>query len=1105
MQLQRLTRCVSYACFLAGISLLVLNLCGTPVLGQTTTATIRGTVYDEAGAVIGGASVMATDEKTGLSRSIVSERNGTYLMPKLPVGTYTLTVEKEGFKRLKLTAITLQVDQIAQIDATLTVGEITESIEVASGAPIINTTTPEVGELIDNRRIVELPLNGRQFLQLAQLSAGVTTSPSGGVGGQLAGFNGPRITSNGGREDANYFTLDGVNATDPLYNTLTLSPSVDAIQEFKVEQNLYSAEYGRLAGAQVNIIIKSGSNEFHGSAYEFLRNDVLDARNFFDIEKPPFRQNQYGFSLGGPIIKNRTFFFGNFEGLRIRKGITAAASVPTAAQRRGDLSAFSGTIKDPLTGNPFPGNIIPSDRIDPSSAEILAFLPLPNSSGGARNLITAPSLTNDTDQFLIRIDHRLTEKDSIYGRFSFSNTDEFDPFGTFAQFGAGGLGIIPGFGNRLSSDARNLVVNWTRSFTPTLIGEFKFGYSQVEGGQLHENSGNNFGQRNSIRGTAQTGPLSGFPRYQTGVFTDFGDITVPFRRLTQIYQYGGDVSWSRGNHEIKFGGQGQWAKFDPTVDFFARGQFIYFGTFTGNAFADFLLGLPGFSLAGQGDLTGRWRGGSLAFYYQDNWHVSPRLTLNLGLRWEYFGSPSESRERQANFDPVTRRFILASEGSRVNTSQQLPGAQQFLEQFFPFVTSEEAGLPQSLFERDLNNFSPRFGFAWDVFNNQKTVLRGGYGLFFNQSTRNLLALQLTVPPFFNFARVPSFLSPPAQANVHVTLDVPAGSNAFFFPLQTDYRDGYVQQWNLSLQQSITKDLVVEARYVGTKGTKLYTNDFSYNLAPPGDPATAVQRRPFPQFAASSRISSIANSSYNALQLRATQRLSHGLAFLVNYTFGKSLDTDSLGQSLENGQLGQDPRNRRLEWGRSGFDVKHNFVANFTYDLPLKAEGGWKRVVEGWQLGGILSLQTGRPFHVSVNGDRAGTGDSARQRPDAIGNPNLPSSQRRPDRWFNTDALVLQPVGRVGTLGRNTIDADGFKTLDFSVRKNTFITERVNVQFRAEFFNIFNFVNFGFPNITFQPAGGINAPTGTHNVSPILGHIFSAKDPRIIQFGLKLIF
>jgi Carboxypeptidase regulatory-like domain len=1103
MRLNQSTRHWRESLLIAAMGLIIL-LCDGPARGQTTTATIRGTVYDEAGTVISGATVTAINDTTGLTRFAVSDASGRYLIPKLQVGSYTVAVEKEGFRRLSMTGITLQVDQIAEIDPKLNVGNISDSISITSEAPLVNTTTPAVGEVIDNKRIVDLPLNGRQFLQLATLTSGVTVSPNGGFGGQLAGFNGPRITSNGGREDQNYFSLDGVSTTDPFYGTLTLSPSVDAIQEFKVEQNLYSADAGRLGGAHINIVVKSGSNQLHGSVYEFLRNDILDARNFFDLKKPPFRQNQYGFAVGGPIIKNRTFFFGNFEGLRVRKGITVAGSVPTAAQRMGDLSTMPGTIRDPVTGQPFQGNIIPKERIDPAAAAILAYLALPNSLG-SRNLIAAPSLSNNTDQFLVRIDHKLSDRDSLYGRFSFSNTTLFQPFGPLTQFSATTVGSVPGFGIDLTSNARNLVFNWTRTFTPNLVGEFKFGYNRVGGGQIQENSGNNFGQQYNIGNTAQTGPFSGYPRFQTGIFTDIGDSTSLIRRTTQEYLFGGDVSWTHGHHEIKFGGAGQWFLLDSILDPTSRGQFTFTGLFTGNNFADFLLGLSGTSRGKLGDRITFFRNGDLSFYFQDNWHITPRFTVNLGLRWEYFGSPSEKNDRLANFDPVTKRFILASQDGQVNTAQQVPGSQALLSRFFPFVTSSEAGLPRALYNRDLNDFAPRIGFAWDVFGNQKTVLRSGYGVFYNDATKNLVILQSSVPPFFQSIIVSSVGFTPAQASIHTVLIVPPGATPGLNPRDLNFRDGYVQQWNLTLQQSLTNNLVVEGRYVGSKGTKLYSNDFSFNFAAPGDPSTVTSRLPFPQFAPGTRLSSIASSSFNALQIRVTERFSRGLTFTSNYTYGKSLDDDSLGQSLDSGQLNQDPTNRRLEHGRSAFDVRHNFVANVTYDLPFRADGALKKLVEGWQLSGILLLETGRPFHVNVSGDRAGTGNVATQRPDVIADPNLTSSQQTPDRWFNTDALVLQPRGKVGTLPRSALEADGYTNFDFSVLKDTNITERFKVQFRAEFFNIFNLVNFGYPNNTFVPIGGINAPTGAKNANANLGKIFNALDPRVIQFGIKLLF
>lgn len=1086
--------------------LALLNLSGFTALAQTTTATIRGTVYDQAGAVVSGAKVTATNAMTGLIRSATTEENGTYLLTRLPVGTYSLSFERQGFSKLNLSGITLQIEQIAQIDSTLTAGGVSDTTEIKAEAPIVNTTTPEVGEVIDNNRIVELPLNGRQFLQLAQLSPGITVSPNGGYGQKLAGFNGPRITSNGARESDNYFTLDGINATDPFYNTLTISPSVDAIQEFKVAQNLYSAEHGKLGGAQINIITKSGTNNIHGTAYEFLRNDVFDARNFFDGDKPPFRQNQYGVSLGGPIIKNRTFFFGNFEGLRIHKAITQTGSVPTAAERRGDLRAFPTPVFDPLTGQPFPNNIIPTNRIDPAAKEILNYIPLPNASDPIANLISSPTRTNETDQFMVRLDHQLSAKDSIYVRYAFADVDILDPFGGFATFAGGGNGAVPGFGVFVTGKSRNLVTNWTRIFTSTLIGEFKFGFNHIDGGSIHQNSGNDFGQRNNIAGTSLTGEFSGFPLFRTQIFTDIGDIGQPIRRKEDTFQYSGDMSWSLGKHSLKFGAIGEWLKFDPSTDSFARGQFNFFGTWTANPYADFLLGLAGFSISGQGSPTLHMRSGSAGTYVQDSWQVTPKFTLNLGLRWEYFGLPGDKDRRQANYLRDTNEFVLASKDGQVNTELLYPGALANLKLLRSVVTSEEAGLPAALIKRDLNNFAPRIGFAWNVFG-QKTVVRAGYGVFFNEATLNQVSITaLFTPPFFNVALIPSLALPLPLASIHTTFLLPPASFPFFFPVNPDLRTPYIQQWNLSIQQELTKDFVLEARYVGSKGTKLSSFDYTFNLARPGDPATAQARLPYPDFAPSTgEVTTEADSSYNALQLRATQRLWHGLTYTANYTFAKSIDDDSGVLSFESGGLRQDPYDRRADRGLSNFDVRHNFVANFTYDLPFTSKGRLKQLAEGWQLTGIVFVQSGRPGHVNYSGDRAGTGDTMNQRPDVLRDPNLSGSQRTPDHWFDTDAFALQAPGKLGNSGRSIITADGYRDVDFSIIKLTSLSERFKLQFRAEFFNIFNFANFDYPNLNFVPAGGLTGATGAKNVNPSFGKVFSAKDPRIIQFGLKLLF
>jgi hypothetical protein len=707
---------------------------------------------------------------------------------------------------------------------------------------------------------------------------------------------------------------------------------------------------------------------------------------------------------------------------------------------------------------------------------------------------------------MVRVDHQLSARDSLYARYAYADVDIFDPFGGFNSFTGGSGGAVPGFGVFLTGKSHNLVTNWTRIFTQTLIGEFKFGFNRIQGGTIHENTGNDFGARNQIGGTSLTGEFSGFPIFRTQLFTDIGDVGQPIRRDVDTFQYSGDISWSNGNHNLKFGAIGEWLKFRPSTDTFARGQFNFFGAFTANPYADFLLGLSSFSIGGQGSPTLNIRSGHAATYIQDNWQFRPNLTINLGLRWEYFGLPSDKDLRQANYLRDKNVFVLASKDGQVNTEQQLPGALDNLRLLRDVITSEEAGLPSALFKRDLNNFAPRIGMAWSLFGN-RTVLRTGYGVFFNEATLNQVSTTaLFTPPFFNAALIPGFLLPLPLASIHTTLAGPPGAFPFMFPLNPEIRTPYIQQWNLSIQHELSKDIVVEARYVGTKGTKLASLDYTFNMAQPGDPATAQARLPHPDFAPSTgAVTAEADSSYNALQLRATQRLWRGLSYTANYTFGKSIDDDSGVQALESGGIRQNPYDRRADRGRSNFDVRHNFVANFTYDLPFTSEGRLKKLVEGWQLTSIIFLQSGRPGHVNYSGDRAGTGDTTNQRPDVLRNPNLSSSERTPERWFDTDAFALQPIGTLGNSGRSIIDADGLHTVDFSVIKLTSLSERLRLQFRAEVFNLFNQVNFDFPNLNFVPEGGVTGLTGARNVNPSFGKVFSAKDPRIFQFGVKLLF
>jgi hypothetical protein len=1083
-------------------TLLVIALATTIFPAQTTTGAFLGFVTDAQGAVIGGAKVAAINEATGLTRTVTTNSSGEYVISLLPVGRYTLKFEAEKFKQRAVKGVALELDQRVKIDVALEIGEITEIVtsEDGAGAPLARTETAEAGEVIENKRIVELPLNGRLYLQLAQLTPGVVENARGGFGQQLAGVSGPRITVMGARESDNHFTLDGVGFTDPFYNTASGPLSVDAIQEFNVRSNLYSAESGRLGGAQINIAIKSGANDLHGSAYGFLRNDEFDARNFFDVAKPEFRQSQFGGTIGGAVIKDKLFYFGNYEGLRLAKSLTRAFTVPTPSLRNGQ---FATPIRDPQTGLPFANNLIPDSRISPVAKGLLQFIPLPNQSGAANNLVASPQEINDGDQFTIKTNYRRNANDEGFMRYTFYDVDAYQPYG-FVAFASSPISL-PGFGLFLRQRSQNVAIGETHIFRPTLIGEFKFGFSRTAGGQAQQNSNVDFTSQFNIAGASRDPIDRGIPRITLAPFNAFGDVATPISRRDNDYQFSYNISWFLGNHSLNLGGAYKRVQFNPFIPSNKRGQFTFDGRYTGNVFADFLLGLPGSAQGGAGNTAVYLRGNEYYAYAQDDWKVSRRLTVNLGLRYEYVSPLSEKFNRWATLDIQNRRVIVASEDGRTYPQELwVPGIAAQLAPL-PIVTSEDAGLNRALVNRDTNNFAPRVGLAFDLFGNQRTVIRTGYGVYYNVASYNAVSLMSQNPPFFkriganNPAASATILPPFATiAPLESLLGNPLLGLPGFQPYDIDFTSPYFQQYNFGIQQLLTQNLLVEAQYLGSKGTHLYTNVF-YNLPNPSATTPIAARSPFPNLSNFAQQAGAGSSNYNALVLRAEKRLSYGLMVSGSYTFSKSIDNDSLGNSVVSSNLDQS-NIKALERALSSFDIRQRLIVSFTYDLPFKSGNKTLNALVGnWQAGGIITRQSGQPFTVNFNGDRANTGQ-LNQRPNLIDDPNLSSSARTVERWFNTSAFVVQPVGALGMAGRNILEGPGTNLVDFSLLKNIPISEHQRLQFRSEFFNLFNHANFDFPE---RFCGGTTS--GSPCAATTFGRVTAARDPRILQFALKYLF
>ena len=1042
---------------------------------QTQRASVLGTVTDQNHAVIRGATVSVVNTATHETRATTSDSGGAYAISSLSPGPYILGVQATGFERFPQ-PLELLVNQELRVDITMEVAHV--SAIVADGIILppdyMRKDSAAQGTVIENRQVEGLPLDGRNFYELTLLVPGAAPPAPGSAGSVRGDF---AFTVNGAREDSNNFLLDGVYNVDPKLNTFAVRPPVDAIQEFETATSTYDAAFGRNPGAQVNVVLKSGTNELHGSLYEFHRNAALDARNFFapaSESKPKYIRNQFGFSLGGPIRKDRTFLFADYEGTRSREGITRVTNVPTLAERNGDFSrSLLGIPRNPQTGLPFSGGVMPSFFLHPVGKAIAALYPLPNRSVPFANFVSSPTQRDDNDHFDARLDHVLSENTTLVARYSFGNRRYFEPFAGPT------LTAVPGYGNQVPRRSQNALVGLTHVFSSSFVNDVRFGFNRVASAVNQQNQGT------SISRTIGLPELSGNSR-------DFGlsFITVPGfsplghegnnpqNTVTNTFQIIDTASYVRGRHLFKFGADLRAVQQNGFRDVQSRGM-IQFSPFayTGVALADLLLGLPVVTGGARVDNAQHLRARSYHFFLNDSYRLRPNLTISAGLRYEYNSPPVDAFDRANLYDASTRSLV------RVGTG----------------------GVPRGGYESDKNNFAPRVGLAWTIGDAGKTVLRAGYGIYYDTSPLAPGEALYFNRPYFDFnlffplPGLPLTLSDPFPAFFPFAL--PDSAQA----LQRNLRTPYMQHWNLSVQQQLGRSRVLEVAYVGSKGTKLLTardiNQPQPSRLPPGLPFVP---RPVPQFDEINLIESRANSNYHSLQARLQQRLSAGLALLASYTWSKSIDDASnFFPSAGDPNYPQNSYDFRAERGRSNFDVRHRLSVSYIYDLPfgkgrkyLADGGGWSTLLTGWQTAGIVTAQTGRPFTVALirELDNSGTGFSAlgfgaNDRPNVAGNPRL--AQGTPERWFNTAAFAFPAPGTFGNAGRNVVEGPGYQTVNASLIKNTALTERVNLQLRGEVFNLFNHPNFNLPDNFLG--------------SPTFGQITSARDPRHIQLGVKLLF
>jgi Carboxypeptidase regulatory-like domain len=1078
--------------------LLVLYLSlATPLIGQSIEGRLDGVVRDPQGAVIRGGTVTVRSLARGTIRGATTDDEGRFSLPSLQPGDYQVTAEATGFRRGVIQKVTLEVNQVTSIGLVLEVGQIEDQVEVDVQGELLERDSSALGQVIHPRQIVEMPLNGRNFIQLGLLSSGVTTLPTGGfssISNSITNRNDTGLIINGNREANNSWLVDGSETRNPFAGLTSLQPSIDSIQEFKIQKSNYSAEFG-LGSGIVNIITKSGTNDLHGSAYEFFRNDVLDARNTFDGPQPtPLRQNQWGFSLGGPIVHDRTYFFGSYESLREHRSFTIRSRFPDRRQLTGDFSSVTAPIFDPMTGSlllctltntncptQFAGNIIPPGRVNPIAKNLAAYWPAPNIlNDPAINHQTVGAGIDDSDQFIVRGDHQLSSTDSLFARFSYSNLRNQLP------------GAAPFLGQIFPQKTGNFASGYTHIFRPTLINEFRFSINHMRFSSVFQTATSNLSadaglkNLNDLPPEAWGLPAVNIPGYFTGLITGALGPPTPNSQFNNAttYQLVDNMTWIHDKHTMKFGFDSRKQVNHLSNGIIVDGSFTFQGVFyTGNTLADFVLGNPFVAIGATGVAALDLHNTQSGVFFQDDIRVSPKITLNLGLRYELSPPPTDTQDRLGLWDSG-QLYYLKDAISELPTSLR------------PFATI--GGIPRTVISTDKNDFAPRFGFAIRPFGSDETVVRGGYGVFFVAAGSTNFAGQL--PPYVNFTFA---IGSPFTPNLSLSslLPDPLAPNSLLnlFADNKGNRDPYVQQWNLTIQRQLFKNAVFEVAYAGQAGHKL-SKRLNANQAVPG--TTPIQTRvPYPAFGEVVQVNNEANSIYHALQARLDKRFANDFSILLSYTWSKSIDNDS--GTLEAAST-MSRFDRRLERAASDFDARHRFVASYIYDLPFGSNKRWgagatgiKNVlISGWQLSGITTFATGTPFTVTTATSNGTTTIFGANRPNRICDGNLPGDQRTPQRWFDTKCFVDHAANQFGNSGRNILRQNGLSNWDVNVAKLFHLNDRVSLQFRTELFNAFNISNFA------RPGAVLTTPSSFGVITQNNRGIGRARE---IQFGLKLLF
>jgi hypothetical protein len=1108
------------------------------VRAQQITGIIRGTIVDPNGAVVSKATVTATQVETGLVRATVTDRDGSYVFLELPIGAYKMQVQAENFDKYLQQGIALSVNQVATVNIHLRVGSDVQQVEVKADAALVQEAISSLGETVTQRQILDLPLDGRNFSQLGILQPGVVPLTPGLLEAGGAARRNQAYAVDGQRPESNNFMIDGADNESAVDGGFVLRPPIDAIAEFKILSHNANAEFGRNTGSTTNIVTRSGANSFHGATWEFLRNDAIDSSDHFTRTVQPLKQNQFGATFGGPIVKDKTFFFGYYEGFRNRQGETVAATVPSAAEKQGNFGelctsaggAFDGggMCSNPAGQLTFFGNSVPFNQatlftpIDPVAVKMLGFFPSPNN--GSNGFITTQTLVENNDQFGLRLDHYLTSADNLNFRYMFSTGPTTNPV---SPSGAS----VPGFPVGEYDRAQNFVSQETHVFSPNTIGVLRFSFLRntfLLSQHLNHESPADLGFQYQPTLPEAEGP----PFIQIGGYASVGDpITGPRNTYQNTFDLSGSLSEIYGRHQLKFGGGYRRDQINGLQGIATNGFFVFAGIpsqagfLYNDGFANYLSANPVVFLQGGGDFGREIRDRAFNAFLQDDYKVTSRLTLNLGVRYELPLPATENKNRVNLFVPGAQ-------------SKVIPNAPPGL--LYP----GDPGVPAGLIPAEKTAFAPRVGFAWDPRGDAKTAISAAYGIFYEPyytGQGGPLQDPISAPPYLKTQQLGwrpgfSFANPYPGPN---PFGVPFPQPMTLLVVSRNLRLPYAQDWNLNIQRSLGSDFLFQIGYVGTTGVKLprliegnptaYVPGLDTNPAdcsgasscPISNENNVNQRRLYSGctlaqpnnciYSSVGEIAGLSHSNYNALQTSLRKQFAHGLSFLAAYTWSHSIDdvssfniTGSASQAVagEN-DLAQNPFNLAAERGPSMFDSRNRFVLSYEWNLPFfqHSTQWYGKVLGDWQLNGIFTAMSGTPFtvfdssDVSLQGQAPEISGFSSNRPNVIGNPN--SGPRTAEQWFNVSAFQpLQPDSKgrfqvFGNEGRNTVLGPGYVNWDFSALKNIRLTESKQLQFRGELFNFFNHTNFRLP------VNDIESAT--------FGQVQSDVGPRVIQVALKFLF